>query len=90
MRLSFQNFPDSLDRIDAGVLPPGSFIVYAVHQSMMVSGTANSSLACDQGPRLQVAHVMGVGWLAATEEAGLLGNVTKVAFFAITAGSGNR
>jgi hypothetical protein len=23
MRLSFQNFPGSLDRIDAGVLPPG-------------------------------------------------------------------
>jgi hypothetical protein len=30
---------------------------------------------------------MGVGWLAATEEAGLLGDVAKVRLVAITAGS---
>src|SRR5262245_47057578 len=49
-------------------------------------------IACfaTQGPRLQVAQVMGVGWLAATEEAGLLGDLAKVRLVAITAGSGNR
>ena len=33
---------------------------------------------------------MGVGWLAATEEAGLLGHIAKVSLVAIAAGSGNR
>jgi hypothetical protein len=43
-----------------------------------------------QGPRLQVAQMVGVGRLAATEEAGLLGDIAKVRLVAITAGSGNR
>ena len=43
-----------------------------------------------QGPRLQVAWVMGVGRFATTEEAGLLCDVAKVRLVAITAGSGNR
>jgi len=33
---------------------------------------------------------MGVGWLAATEEARLLGNVAKICLAAITAGAGTR
>jgi hypothetical protein len=34
--------------------------------------------------------VMGVRWLAATEEAGLLGDIAKVRLVATAAGSGNR
>src|SRR5262249_23884532 len=85
--------PGSLGRIDAGILPPGGFIAYAVHQSVMDSTQRHRELIArlaTHGPRLQVAQMMGVGRLAATEEAGLLGDVAKVRLVAITAGSGNR
>ena len=86
-------FPGNLGRIDAGVLPPRGFIADAVHQPMMNAAERHRELVArlaTQGPRLQVAQVMRVGWLAAAEEAGLLGNVAKVRLVAITAGSGNR
>jgi hypothetical protein len=79
--------------VDAGILPPGGFVAYPVHQPMMDAAERHRELvAClaTQGPRLQVAQVMGVGWLAATEETSLLGNVAKVRLVAIAAGSGNR
>src|SRR5262245_45635908 len=85
--------PGSLGRIDASILPPGGFIAYAVHQSMMDSTERHCEFVArlaTQGPRLQVAQMVGVGRLAATEEAGLLGDVAKVRLVAITAGSGNR
>ena len=43
-----------------------------------------------QGPRLHEPKMMRVGRLATTEEAGLLGDIAKVRFVAIAAGSGNR
>jgi hypothetical protein len=62
-----------------------------VHQPMMDAAERHRELVArlaTQSPRLQVAYVMGVGWLSATEEAGLLGHVAKVRFVAIAAGSG--
>jgi hypothetical protein len=47
-----------LDWVDAGILPPGGFIAYTVHQSVMDSTERHRELiAClaTQGPRLQVA-----------------------------------
>ena len=82
-----------LDWVDAGILPPGGFIADAVHQSMVDSTERHRELVArltTQGPRLQVAWVMGVGWLAATEETGLLGDMAKVRLVAITAGSAKR
>jgi hypothetical protein len=79
-----------LDGVDAGILPPGGFIAYAVHQPMMDSTERHRELVArlaTQGPRLQVAQVVGVGWFAATEEAGLLGDIAKVRLVAITAWS---
>jgi hypothetical protein len=56
---------------------------------MRQSGTTNSSLALRLKARgCRLAQVMGVGWLAATEETRLLGNVAKVRLAAITAGAG--
>jgi hypothetical protein len=48
----------SLGRIDAGILPPGGFIAYAVHQSMMDAAERDRELVARlaaQGLRLQVA-----------------------------------
>jgi hypothetical protein len=50
--------PGSLGRIDAGILPPGDFIAYAVHQSVMDSTERHRELVArlaTQGPRLKVA-----------------------------------
>src|SRR5258706_2867688 len=44
------------------------------------------SSPCDPRPAVAGGVVMGVGWLAATEEAGSLGDIAKVHFVAITAG----
>ena len=55
--------PGSLGRIDAGILPPGGFIAYAVHQSMMDS-TERSGRAL-----VQMMSVM-INQLASTKAAG--------------------
>ena len=85
--------PGSLGRIDAGILPPGGFIAYAVHQAMMDATEWDREFVArlaTQGPRLQEPKMMRVGRFATTEEAGLLGDIAKVRLVAITAGSGNR
>jgi hypothetical protein len=44
--------------VDAGILPPGSFIAHTVYQSMMDSTERHRELVArlaTQGPRLQVA-----------------------------------
>jgi hypothetical protein len=82
-----------LDWVDAGILPPGGFIADAVHQPMMDAAERHSELVARlaaQGPRLHEPKMMRVGRLATTEEAGLLGDIAKVRFVAIAAGSGNR
>jgi hypothetical protein len=84
--------PGSLGRIDGGILPPGGFIAYAVHQAMMDATEWDRELiAClaTQGPRLQEPKMMRVGRFATTEEAELLGDIAKVRLVAIAAGSGN-
>jgi hypothetical protein len=48
----------SLGRIDAGILPPGGFVPYAVHQSMVDSTKRHRELVArlaTQGLRLQVS-----------------------------------
>ena len=80
----------SLGLIDAGILLLGVFIAYAVHQSVMDSTERHCEFVArlaTQGPRLQVAQMVGVGRLAATEEAGLSGDIAKMCLVAITAGS---
>jgi hypothetical protein len=47
-----------LDWVDAGILPPGGFVAYAVHQPMMDAAERHRELVArltTQGPRLQVA-----------------------------------
>ena len=81
------------DGVDPGRRPPGGFISYAVHQPMMNAAERHRELVARlaaQGPRLHEPKMMRVGRLATTEEAGLLGDIAKVRFVAIAAGSGNR
>ena len=82
-----------LDWVDTGIVPPRGFIADAVHQSMMNAAERHRELVARlaaQGPRLHEPKMMWVGRLATTEEAGLLGDIAKVSFVAIAAGSGNR
>jgi hypothetical protein len=50
--------PERPGRIDASILPPGGFIAYAVHQSVMDSTELHRELVArlaTQGPRLKMA-----------------------------------
>ena len=75
-----------LDRIDAGVLPPGCLVADAMDQPMMDTAERDRELVAGlaaKRPRLQVAQVMRVRGLAAADQAGLLGDVTKMLAVAI-------
>ena len=60
--------------IDAGGLPPGLFVADAMHLAVVRSAERHRELITRLAPqrtRLRIAQVMRVGWLAATDEAGL-------------------
>src|SRR5439155_12761610 len=78
--------------IDAGRLPPSSLVAGAMHRAMMDTaeryGEFIASLAAERA-RLQVEKVMRIRWLAAADEAWLLGDRAKVLPVAITPWCGN-
>jgi hypothetical protein len=77
----FPQLTGDLDWIDAGHLPPSSFVAGAMDGAMMDTaerhGEFIARLAAERA-RLQVAKVMRIGWLAAADEAWLLGDGAKV------------
>ena len=82
-----------LDGVDPGRLPPGGFISYAVHQPMMNAAERHRELVARlaaEGAGLKVPQMMRIGWLAAADQAGLLGDVTKVLAVAIAPRRRNR
>ena len=87
-RVSFQSLRATLIGIDAGVLPPGCFVADAMHQPMMDAAERDrefvAGLAAERA-RLQVPQMMRIRGLAAADQAGLLGDVTKVLAVAIAA-----
>ena len=69
------------DRIDAGVLPPGCFVADAVDEPVMDAAERDREFVAGlaaKRPRLQMPEVMRVRWLAAADQAGLLGDMAKV------------
>ena len=88
----FPQLAGDLDWIDAGRLPPSSLVAGAMDRAMMDTaerhGEFIAGLAAERA-RLQVAQVMRVGWLAAADEAWLLGDRAKVLPVAITPWCGN-
>ena len=73
--------------------PPCPLVARAMRAAMMPSTEWNSELVADlaaERARLCEAEVMGVRRLAATDEAGLLGDEAKVHSIAVTARFGNR
>ena len=84
--------PGDLNGVDADRLPPGLLVAGAMDRPVMRAaerdGEFIAGLAAER-PRLQVAKMMCIRFFAAADEACLLGNVAKVRFVAITAGSCN-
>jgi len=70
-----------LDGVDAGRLPPRLLVAGAMNRTVMHAaerdGEFVAHLAAER-PRLQVAKMMRIGLLAATDETRLLGNIAKV------------
>src|SRR6266511_4129160 len=71
----------NFDGIDAGGLPPGAFVADAMHGPVMHAAERDrefvARLAAERA-RLHVAQMMGIGWLAATDEPRLLHDTAKV------------
>jgi hypothetical protein len=88
----FPQLTRDFDWIDAGRLPPTALVAGAMDGAMMDTaerhGEFIAGLAAERA-RLQVAQVMRVGWLAAADEAWLLGDGAKVLPVAITPRCGN-
>ena len=88
--------PESMrydDGVDAGVLPPRRLVADAVQKPVMDAAEWNSELIAHlapEGARLHVFEVMRVARPAATDEAGLLGDVTQMLTVAMAAWDRNR
>jgi hypothetical protein len=74
------------ERIDPGCLPLGLFVADAVHLAVVHAAERDGELItglASERARLRVAQVMGVGWLAAADQARLPGNVAQMFFVAV-------
>ena len=78
--------------IDAGRLPPGLLVASAMDRAVMRAaerdGEFVARLAAERA-RLHVAQMVGIGWLAATDEARLLHDTAKVLRVAIATRGSN-
>jgi hypothetical protein len=75
--------------IDAGCLPPSLLVADAMDFAVVHPAERDRELIArlaSERPRLRVAQVMRVGWLAAADEARLPGNVAQMFFVAVATG----
>ena len=75
--------------IDADCLPPALFVADAMHFAVVHAAERDGELVArlaSERARLRVAQVMRVGWLAATDEACLPGDVAQVLLVAVAPG----
>src|SRR5262249_15987376 len=81
-----------LHGIDPGGLPPGAFVACAMRGPVMYAAERDREFIARfsaQRAWLHVAQMVGIGWLAGTEEARLLHDITKVLAAAIAPRGGN-
>src|SRR5262245_40840258 len=82
----------NFDGVDAGGLPPGAFIPGAMRGPVMPAAERHREFIARFAAErawLHVAQMMGIGWLAATDEARLLHDIAKVLAAAIAPRGGN-
>ena len=81
------------ERINAECLPPDFLIADTVHLAVVRSAQWHCELIARLAAKragLCIAKVMRIGWLAATDEARLPGDVSQVVLVAIAPRLGNR
>src|SRR5215471_15403957 len=86
-------FASHLKRVGTRCLPPSALIAGTMNRAVMNSTQRNREFIAGfaaEGPRLRIAEMVRVRWFAAADEAGLLGDETKVFAVAVTARSSNR
>src|SRR5262249_25980000 len=82
----------NLDRVNAGLLPPRALVACAVQFPMVPAAEGDREFVARfaaQRAWLHVAQMVGIGWLAATDEARLLHDIAKVLAAAIAPRGGN-
>src|SRR5262245_55329713 len=85
--------PGDVNGIDAGRLPPGLLVAGAMDGAVMRAAERDGEFIARfaaQGAWLHVAQMMGIGRLAAADEARLLHDITKVLAAAIAPRGRNR
>ena len=83
----------NLDRVNAGLLPPRALVACAVHFPMVPAAEGDREFVARfaaQRAWLHIAQMMGIGWLAAADEARLLHDIAKVLAAAIAPRGRNR
>jgi hypothetical protein len=76
----------NLDRVNAGLLPPRALVACAVQFPMVPAAEGDREFVARfaaQRAWLHVAQMMGIGWLAAADEARLLHDIAKMLAAAI-------
>src|SRR6266540_1594061 len=82
----------NFEGVDAGGLPPGAFVACAMRGPVMHAAERDREFIARfaaQRAWLHVAQMVGIGWLAATDEARLLHDIAKVLAAAIAPRGGN-
>jgi hypothetical protein len=82
-----------LERVDTGLLPPSSLVAGAIYSAVMGTAERDSEFVAGlaaQRRRLHVPKMVRVRWLAAADEACLLGGVAQMLAVAVSAWCGNR
>ena len=78
--------------IDVEAIPPSHFITGLMQLPMMTAAERNSEFVADfetQGSGLRKPQMMRIGWLSATDEAGLRSHEPQMGFVAKTLGLGD-
>ena len=91
-RVCFEKPAGKPHGIDAGGLPPGAFVACAMRGPVMHAAERDREFIARfaaQCAWLHVAQMVGIGWLAATDEARLLYDIAKVLAAAIAPRGGN-
>src|SRR6266540_75514 len=83
----------NFEGVDAGGLPPGAFVADTMRGPVMHAAERDREFVARLTAKrawLHVAQMMGIGWLAATDEARLLHHIAKVLAAAVASRGSDR
>jgi hypothetical protein len=86
-------FARGFDRVNVGSLPPGSLVARSVNSAVMGAAQRDGKFIAGpsaEGPRLHMAEMMRIRWLATADKTWLLGDVAQMLAVAVSTWYSNR